>query len=82
MDESNATRVDASPAATERGDDERRAAVKGYIFSLRVSTTHSAKFVTGLLVDTLRQRDIVVESAMARFDQQPLASYVKPRPSK
>lgn len=79
MDEPSATRVGAPPDAAERGDSERREATKAYSFSVRMSTTHSAKFLTGLLVETLKQRGVVVESIRARFDTQPLAQYDRTR---
>ena len=77
MDEAIATRVSAAldEPAPERS--ERRP--QALRFSLRITTTASAKHLLGLLMEVLAKRGHLVEGVDVYKDQEPLARYRRAR---
>lgn len=71
MDEPNATRVPAPPAEVERP----KFPPKAYLVSIRVTSTESGKFLTGLLTEILKTRGMPPDSVITRLDTPPLAAY-------
>lgn len=77
MDEANATRVKTNPDQVATTSPYPP---KAYLVSLRISSPHSGRFLTGLFVEFLkRTHGVVVESVVTRIDQPPLASYNRSR---
>lgn len=74
MDEPNATRVSAPPAeVAKRGG--HTYPPKAYLVSIRLTSTESGKFLTGLLAELLKTRGFAPDSVITQLDTPPLAAY-------
>jgi hypothetical protein len=76
MDESNATRVSAPLDQVAERSDRRP---QGLEVTLRVETTHSAKFLVGFLLNTLKRAGLGVDAIAVGRPAQVLANYARPR---